>query len=410
MAKSPEVSWHVLLHEDNWDESGDAPVVYDESPSVSSSTGSGRKRALQLLGLLFALLFLCAYAFWDSAQAFQNPAGPTVSQPPPISADALAANARRILLAEHLRVDAVGGDIALAAATLSEMEAIYLDAFAALGLSPTHGEDAPDGRLLVVLRGTDAPVWERAAGRVTLPSPAALPAPAGTNRQELLRQAWRLALVDEVSRDVRDVYAIPRGWLPLLGGLRLWQLRDGGGPLGEAWDEVTARLYGVEGKHLTPNDIADLCVQYAAWDLAPIDHSIPLSCDEGVDSGLTRLPVAVGLTALYGSQNSEDAFGQDSVHSLMTFTSHRVVMALIFEYAAACCGEEKLPALLGALAQHESWDTLIPAVYGVSLEEFEEGWRAWREQKATNTGIRVYTYPQMTQIFTDGRAEICVHL
>lgn len=380
MAKPPEVSWHILLDEDNWDESGEGSPMYDESPSVSTGSRSTRKRAVQSVGLLFALLFLCGYAFWESAQALSGPAGPTVSQPPPVSADALAADARRFLLTEHLRFDVNGGDIALVSAAREEMKTLYLDIFASVGLSPTHGAGAPDGRLLVLLRGTGAPVWARAAGRVTLPSPTALPAPAGTNRQELLRQAWRLALVDEVIRDVKDAHAFPRGGLPLLGGLRLWLLRDGGGPLGEAWDEVTARLYGPEGKHLTPDDIADLCAQYAAWDLAPIDYSIPLNCNGSAYTRLYRLPVDVGLAALHEWQNLEDAFAQDSVHSLMTSTSHRVAMALLFEYAAACYGEEKLPVLLGALAQHESWDTLIPAVYGVSMEEFEEGWRAWRAE------------------------------
>lgn len=380
MAKSPEVSWHVLLDDEAWDESDEVHAVHAADTPVASRGRPTRQRLLQLFGLLCALLLLSAYAFWDSAQALQNQAGPTVRQPPPVSADVLAADARRILLTDRLRFDASGGDIALVSAGGAEMEALYLDIFASVGLAPTHGEDAPDGRLLVVLRGTDAPVWERAAGRVTLPSPTALPAPAGTNRQELLRQAWQLALVDEVSRNVRDAYEMRWDWLPMLGGLRLWLLRDGGGPLGEAWDEVTVRLYGPEGKHLTPDDIADLCAQYAAWDLAPIDFSIPLGCDSDVGSGAYLIPQPVALAALGLPETFENTFAQDSSSWVLTSTSRRVGLALFFEYAAESYGEEKLPVLLGALAQHESWDALIPAVYGVSLEEFEEGWQEWREE------------------------------
>jgi hypothetical protein len=380
MAKSPAVSWHVLLEDEDWDTAEEVHAVPTDRPPVLPPSHPTRKRALQTIGLLFVLLFLSGYGFWESAQALQHPAGPTVSQPPPISADLLAAQARRILLTEHLRFDASGGDIAIVATALAEMEANYLDVFAAVGLFPTHGEDAPDGRLLVALRGMGAPVWGRAAGRVTLPSPTDLAAPAGTNRQELLRQAWQLALIDEVSRDVAEAYEIPPGWLPLLGGLRLWLLREGGGPVGVAWDEVTARLYGAGGRHLTPNDIAELCDQYAAWNLAPIDLSIPLNCNAAVDGGAYLISLPVTLAALGLPETFENSFTQDSSSGVMTSTGRRVGLALLFEYMVERYGGDSLPVLLGALARHETWDTLVPAVYGVSIEEFEERWQTWRAE------------------------------
>jgi hypothetical protein len=37
--------------------------------------------------------------------------------------------------------------------------------------------------------------------------------------------------------------------------------------------------------------------------------------------------------------------------------------------------------LLTALPRHERWETLIPAVFGLSLEEFESGWRAFLEER-----------------------------
>jgi hypothetical protein len=40
-------------------------------------------------------------------------------------------------------------------------------------------------------------------------------------------------------------------------------------------------------------------------------------------------------------------------------------------------GCERLPALVAGLGQSESWETLWPAVYGVSAAEFEAGWQLY---------------------------------
>jgi hypothetical protein len=54
-----------------------------------------------------------------------------------------------------------------------------------------------------------------------------------------------------------------------------------------------------------------------------------------------------------------------------------VALATLVEYAVATYGRERLPTLVAGLGQYESWETLIPAVYGVSPVEFEAGWQAY---------------------------------
>jgi hypothetical protein len=54
-----------------------------------------------------------------------------------------------------------------------------------------------------------------------------------------------------------------------------------------------------------------------------------------------------------------------------------LALATLIEYVVTTYGREQLPALLAALGQHESWETLIPAIYGVSAIEFEAGWQAY---------------------------------
>ncbi len=49
----------------------------------------------------------------------------------------------------------------------------------------------------------------------------------------------------------------------------------------------------------------------------------------------------------------------------------------LIEYAVITYGRERRPELVAGLGQHDSWGTLIPAVYGVSAAEFEAGWQAY---------------------------------
>ena len=57
----------------------------------------------------------------------------------------------------------------------------------------------------------------------------------------------------------------------------------------------------------------------------------------------------------------------------------------------ATYGREHLPGLVAGLGQSDSWDTLIPVVYGVSPAEFEVGWQlhreAWGHGYATEAGL-----------------------
>jgi hypothetical protein len=72
----------------------------------------------------------------------------------------------------------------------------------------------------------------------------------------------------------------------------------------------------------------------------------------------------------------------------------RAVLASIVDYGVATYGRQSLRRLLQATAVHDNWETLIPAVYGVSVEEFEAGWQAhiWGHValagKWYNTGAR----------------------
>jgi hypothetical protein len=54
-----------------------------------------------------------------------------------------------------------------------------------------------------------------------------------------------------------------------------------------------------------------------------------------------------------------------------------IALATLSEYAVATYGRERLPVLVASLGQQNSWETLLPAVFGVSVAEFEAGWQAY---------------------------------
>jgi hypothetical protein len=112
--------------------------------------------------------------------------------------------------------------------------------------------------------------------------------------------------------------------------------------------------------------------------LSPALIGIPLACLPPDDGNwdtmrmLARRPVMklddfVTPLNQYGSLVEETYFR----------STQEVGVATLIEYAVATYGYEQLPTLLAALAHYDDWDTLLPAIYGVSAAEFEEGWQAY---------------------------------
>ena len=56
------------------------------------------------------------------------------------------------------------------------------------------------------------------------------------------------------------------------------------------------------------------------------------------------------------------------------------ILASIVDYAVTTYGRHTLPLLLQAMSVYDDWETLIPAVFDVSVEEFEAGWHAYLEK------------------------------
>jgi hypothetical protein len=53
----------------------------------------------------------------------------------------------------------------------------------------------------------------------------------------------------------------------------------------------------------------------------------------------------------------------------------------VIEYVVATYGRDYLPRLVAAMSEHDSWQSLIPVVFGTSAAEFEAEWQAYLAER-----------------------------
>jgi hypothetical protein len=139
---------------------------------------------------------------------------------------------------------------------------------------------------------------------------------------------------------------------------------------------------GVTGQPLMlPAHYTQLCAAYKLWLLSPAQLGIPVLCarPDAEEAGFPVWYLRESLTHLNQlalSVSSGEYIGQSS-SSFVPHPGQTVALATLIEYAVATYGRERLPALVAGLGRYHSWQTLLPAVYGVSTAEFEQGWQAY---------------------------------
>jgi hypothetical protein len=123
-----------------------------------------------------------------------------------------------------------------------------------------------------------------------------------------------------------------------------------------------------------------LCRIYRIWQISPLDLRIPLTCNEQHDLAVYNLPAQAHPDLLLPQQESFANGTSVLVHAF----GNVVIVETIIEYVSVAYGREQLPLLLETSGQHASPETLIPAVFGVTLAEFEAGWQRYM---AENYGV-----------------------
>jgi hypothetical protein len=170
-------------------------------------------------------------------------------------------------------------------------------------------------------------------GTLYAPSPSLLPLPVQVTEEEALRQLVAgLLTVYSLQEALAQSHVCQ--WQPLVNALQHWLL----------WEHSelpSARRYDIERNFQT-------------WQAA---HPRPELAWFGPSSA------ACSTSLLHSKEGAGLADAGASIS--------------IVDYAVAVYGHERLPSLIDGMGRTETWEYLIPAVYGVSATEFEAGWQAY---------------------------------
>lgn len=286
-------------------------------------------------------------------------------------------------------------DAQVVAAAAPQIDALYATMRRNLGLTGAINPAKVSVEVSVLALPGDDAFRLRHADRFVVPSPALYLAPVDVTDAEILVQSLAFPLFDDLLAQALTQQPIRPGWQPMLGGLRLWQLWALDLPLATWQEEVVKWIYvdlptDDPAQPVTmPSHYTALCAAHTLWMPYPERIQIPLLCDAGeqtqwywdwVYSRQPPVTLAQLATPLKFDTTTSPAYQTDRI----SFPGRAIALATLVEYAVENYGAERLPALLHGLGQSDSWETLLPAVYGVSPAEFVAGWQRYL---ATHYGV-----------------------
>jgi hypothetical protein len=250
---------------------------------------------------------------------------------------------------------------------------------------------APEGEKLVVQIDPAQPpgqVAERTTDHdpFVVASPAAYLAPVEFSQADLLAQSVVLVLLEDFKNQAAQHHHLERAWLrlgwvwPWLDGVRLWQIWATDLPLA-VWREPVVRwVFRPEDARPAgeiPAFAPALCAMHRLWMGWPHQIGVPMICNpqgQAVPSSFWRMPRWESLRLADLVAPASDSQMRPAGESVV---GKEVVLATVMEYAATAYGPARIPLLLATLYEHERWETVIQAEFGVSLDEFEAGWRSY---------------------------------
>ena len=139
----------------------------------------------------------------------------------------------------------------------------------------------------------------------------------------------------------------------------------------------------------TPEFAHDLCVHHQLWMRTPLDVVVPVTCfsKRGSEEKIISwrypypppqdfpLPLHVSVPVFMQSEGTWEPRQSPEVPAA------EIALATVVEYAATTFGPDRLPVLLAALSQHEEWETVLQTTFGLSLAEFDSGWRTFLAER-----------------------------
>lgn len=281
-------------------------------------------------------------------------------------------------------------DEAIVQAIAPRMDKLYTTLWRNFGL-PIH---PIQDRIVIDVHVTQPPgqviSWFETPNPFTVPSPALYLAPVGLSDADLLAQSIALPLTRSVIAQANARYAISKRWQPMLDALYLWQIWDTDLPLA-AWQETLVKWQYVDLPIASlreavplPKRYQEFCAAYKLWMQSPTQVNIPLICAERHWEEWYWSPWRANMPLTRLAQFSVPVADWDELEFALArppfpinHPGQTVALTTLIEYAVATYGYDRLPALVAGLGRYDRWETLLPAVYGISSTEFEAGWRAY---------------------------------
>jgi hypothetical protein len=386
-AKSPLTEWQI--YDDSDDEEGwqERTVPASEPTPIMPAP----RRVLQwawgysapALLIVLALLFLGAHWLHARPPARLNQVAGVHGGPP------------RLQKSRYFLIHYTAADAGAAAAAGDQLDRLYPALYATFFPEPPGA-----AKVTVSIDPTLAPgLLPQPAlpdAVITIPSPATISASVPLADSEIVAQSLALALFDRMADQAVQRYRLPAYWLPLRNGLRLWFIWSHDLPLGNHHDQVVRWVFNAPTKEKDhPGDSPapasihgfahELCAEYRLWMRSPVEIGVPVACRPlagDQEQILTwRYPYPSPLQELLPIANdlpaSHENTGLWQARMRLSPLAEPVALETVIEYAAATYGSERLPNLLAALPQQASWQETLPAVFGVSMGDFEQGWRAY---------------------------------
>lgn len=303
--------------------------------------------------------------------------------------DSITLGAWRELETEHLSIGYFELDEAMVKEAAPRLDAFFAQASLDFGLAGAvkvgryEIKITPDGAFADRDRlSTDLSLSNRA---IHIMSPSFQFLPATASDADALFQAAALPLVYPMVQNALDRSGGLRGdahdWKPLLSALRLWEFWQSNAPLANWKDEIVKmKMRGYIYPDEIPIPYGDICQAYRLWNLSPSSMSISLNCEFSSREPY-QMPKMIdtlnGLLAPGSNRPTLDGIACYMPDGIACPGVYGVGLTTVLDYAVATYGRKQLPVLVGALGEHERWETLIPAVFGVSMDEFESGWQAY---------------------------------
>ena len=274
------------------------------------------------------------------------------------------------------------------------LDALYL------ALHSTFFPEPPgDEKLVIEIDPTRIPgqmSWQTPSqGSIVLASPVATLAPVELTAADLLAQSLMLALFDQLADEARLRYDLLSHWQSLRNGLRLWLIWEQELPLA-VWREPLVKWVFWDSQITTghkfppePEFAHDLCVHHQLWMRTPLDVVVPVTCfsKRGSEEKIISwrypypppqdfpLPLHVSVPVFMQSEGTWEPRQSPEVPAA------EIALATVVEYAATTFGPDRLPVLLAALSQHEEWEAVLQTTFGLSLAEFDSGWRTFLAER-----------------------------